>query len=186
VGSCRIFIEKNNEGVFWLALTPLDIHNKEFAKSFRGYDEDEVDEFLDRVVKDYEELIRENTQLKQRIQELADKLEHYTQIEETLHNAIIVAQQTAQEVKETALGEAELIRKEAEQETRRNVEANMAKAEKIREEIEEMVKQAIIFRSRFKTLLESQLEIVNSEEWRALERFASSSAEAAGGQDYMP
>ncbi|MGI6363610.1 MAG: DivIVA domain-containing protein [Bacillota bacterium] len=169
-----------------MALTPLDIHNKEFAKSFRGYDEDEVDEFLDRVVKDYEELIRENTQLKQRIQELADKLEHYTQIEETLHNAIIVAQQTAQEVKETALGEAELIRKEAEQETRRNVEANMAKAEKIREEIEEMVKQAIIFRSRFKTLLESQLEIVNSEEWRALERFASSSAEAAGGQDYMP
>jgi len=169
-----------------LALTPLDIHNKEFAKSFRGYDEDEVDEFLDRVVKDYEELIRENTQLKQRIQELTEKLEHYSKIEETLHNAIIVAQQTAQEVKETALGEAELIRKEAEQETRRNIEANLAKAEKVREEIEEMVKQAIIFRSRFKTLLESQLEIVNSEEWRELERFASSSAAAAEGPDYLP
>lgn len=169
-----------------MALTPLDIHNKEFAKGFRGYDEDEVDEFLDRVVKDYEELIRENTQLKQRIQELTDKLEHYTKIEETLHNAIIVAQQTAQEVKETALGEAELIRKEAEQETRRNIENHLARAEKVREEIEELVKQAIIFRSRFKTLLEAQLEIVNSEDWREFERFTSSSAAAAEGPDYLP
>jgi cell division initiation protein len=165
-----------------MALTPLDIHNKEFAKGFRGYDEDEVDEFLDRVVKDYETLIKENMLLKQKVQEFSDKLDHYTKIEETLHNAIIVAQQTAQEVKENALGEAELIRKEAEQETKRSVENNLAKAEKVRQEIEELVKQAIIFRSRFKTLLEAQLEIVNSEDWREFERYTSSIP--AGGEDY--
>lgn len=164
-----------------MALTPLDIHNKEFAKGFRGYDEDEVDEFLDRVVKDYEALIKENMLLKQKVQEFSDKLDHYTKIEETLHNAIIVAQQTAQEVKENALGEAELIRKEAEQETKRNIESNLAKAEKVRQEIEELVKQAIIFRSRFKTLLEAQLDIVNSEDWREFERYISS---PAMGEDY--
>jgi cell division initiation protein len=167
-----------------VALTPLDIHNKEFAKGFRGYDEDEVDEFLDRVVKDYEELIKENTQLKQRVQEINTRLDHYVKIEETLHNAIIVAQQTAQEVKETAIGEAELIRKEAEQETKRNIDSNLAKADKVREEIEGLVKQAIVFRSRFKTLLEAQLEIVNSEDWREFERYTSSAAVAAEGLDY--
>lgn len=42
-----------------MALTPLDIHNKEFTRGFRGYDEDEVNEFLDQVIKDYELVIRE-------------------------------------------------------------------------------------------------------------------------------
>lgn len=166
-----------------MALTPLDIHNKEFAKGFRGYDEDEVDEFLDRIVKDYEALIKENMLLKQKSQELSDKIEHYTKIEETLHNAIIVAQQTAQEVKETALGEAELIRKEAEQATKRSIENELAKADRIRQQVDEMVKQAVVFRSRFKTLLEAQLEIVNSEDWREFERFTSS---ALAGEEYRP
>ena len=166
-----------------MALTPLDIHNKEFAKGFRGYDEDEVDEFLDRIVKDYEALIKENMLLKQKAQELSDKIEHYTKIEETLHSAIIVAQQTAQEVKENALGEAELIRKEAEQATKRSVENELAKADRIRQQVDEMVKQAIVFRSRFKTLLEAQLEIVNSEDWREFERFTSS---ALAGEGYQP
>lgn len=161
-----------------MALTPLDIHNKEFAKSFRGYDEDEVDEFLDRVVKDYEDLVKENMLLKQKTEELSHKLEHYTKIEETLHSAIIVAQQTAQEVKETALGEAELIRKEAEREAKLRLDNTFAKGEKVRQEIEELVKQAIVFRSRFKTLLEAQLEIVNSEDWREFESYVSPHREA--------
>lgn len=42
-------------------LTPLDIHNKEFSRGFRGYDEDEVNEFLDQIIKDYEMLIREKS-----------------------------------------------------------------------------------------------------------------------------
>ena len=46
-----------------MPLTPLDIHNKEFSRSFRGYDEDQVNEFLDQVIKDYEALIRENKDL---------------------------------------------------------------------------------------------------------------------------
>lgn len=152
-----------------MALTPLDIHNKEFAKGFRGYDEDEVDEFLDRVVKDYEELITENMQLKQRLQEVTAKVEHYAKIEETLHSAIIVAQQTAKEIKENAIGEAELLRKEAEQATKQNVQNNTEQADKLRQKIEELVKEAIVFRTRFKTLLEAQLEIVNSEDWRLFE-----------------
>jgi cell division initiation protein len=159
-----------------MPLTPMDIHNKEFTKAFRGYDEDEVNEFLDRIVKDYEALIKENEAMKQKIQELSDKLEHYAKIEETLHNAIIVAQQTAKEVKEAALGEADLIRKEAERESRREIEESMARARKVQREIEELVKQAHIFRSRFRSLLEAQLEIINSDDWAEIERFGQLAA----------
>lgn len=162
-----------------MALTPLDIHNKEFSKGFRGYDEDEVNEFLDRVVKDYESLIKENMSMKQKVQDLSDKIEHYSKIEETLHNAIIVAQQTAKEVKETALGEADLIRKEAERESRRGIEESQARGRKVQREIEELVKQAHVFRSRFKSLLEAQLDIINSDDWAEIERFGQLAAAAS-------
>ncbi|MTI95018.1 MAG: DivIVA domain-containing protein [Firmicutes bacterium] len=159
-----------------MPLTPLDIHNKEFSKGFRGYDEDEVNEFLDRIVKDYEAIVKENMAMKQKIEEYKDKLEHYTKIEETLHNAIVVAQQTAKEVKETAMSEAELIRKEAERESRRGIEESQVRAKKIQREVEELVKQAHVFRSRFRSLLEAQLEIVNSDDWSEIERFGSLNA----------
>src|SRR5690625_7934743 len=55
-------------------LTPLDIHNKEFTRSFRGYDEDEVNEFLDQVIKDYELVIRESKEYQERIQKLEEKI----------------------------------------------------------------------------------------------------------------
>jgi|SRR5690554_2893088 len=164
-----------------MPLTPLDIHNKEFTKGFRGYDEDEVNEFLDRIVKDYEELIKENMNMKQKVQDLEDKLEHYTKIEETLHNAIIVAQETAQEVKETAQGEADLIRKEAKREAQRSVDEGTVRARKVQRDVEELVKQAHVFRSRFRSLLEAQLEIVNSDDWAEIEQFGKLAA--ATGED---
>ena len=49
-------------------LTPVDIHNKEFSRSFRGYNQDEIDDFLDEIVNDYEKLYRENNQLKKELE----------------------------------------------------------------------------------------------------------------------
>ena len=53
-----------------MPLTPLDIHNKEFSRGFRGYDEDEVNEFLDQVIKDYEIVMREKKELEERLSEI--------------------------------------------------------------------------------------------------------------------
>ncbi len=53
-----------------MPLTPLDIHDKEFKRSFRGYDVDEVNDFLDQIIKDFEFLIREKQQLEQQVEEL--------------------------------------------------------------------------------------------------------------------
>ena len=55
-------------------ITPLDIQNKEFKKSFRGYKESEVDQFLDEIIEDYEKLYKENIELKDKILILTDQI----------------------------------------------------------------------------------------------------------------
>ena len=96
-------------------LTPLDIHNKEFKRSIRGYDADEVDEFLDEIIKDYEKLYKENLNLKEQVENFQENINRYRELEDTLHNTLILAQQTAEEVKKNAEKEAELIIKNAHQ-----------------------------------------------------------------------
>jgi len=81
-----------------MPLTPLDIHNKEFNKGFRGYDEDEVNEFLDQVIKDYEIIIREKKELEEKMSELNSRLGHFTNIEETLNKSIVIAQEAGEEL----------------------------------------------------------------------------------------
>lgn len=97
-----------------MPLTPLDIHNKEFARRLRGYDEDQVNEFLDQVIKDYEGVIRENKELSTELLNVQEKLDHFATIEDTLSKTIIVAQEAADEVRNNAKKESQLIVKEAE------------------------------------------------------------------------
>ncbi|MCS7459281.1 DivIVA domain-containing protein [Paenibacillus doosanensis] len=153
-----------------MALTPLDIHNKEFGRSFRGYDEDEVNEFLDLVIKDYEALIRENKDLQNQLAGIQERLDHFSNIEETLSKTIIIAQEAADEVKSNSKKEAQLIIKEAEKNADRIINESLAKSRKIAVEIEELKKQASIYRTRFRTLLEAQLELLGKEDWSSLER----------------
>ena len=140
-----------------MPLTPLDIHNKEFSRGFRGYDEDEVNEFLDQVIKDYEMVLREKKQLEEKVKELTEKLNYFTNIEETLNKSILIAQETAEEVK--------LIIKEAEKNADRIISEALAKTRKIAMEVEELKRQAKVFRNRFKMLIEAQLDMLNSGDW---------------------
>jgi len=148
-----------------MPLSPLDIHNKEFGRSFRGYDEDEVDDFLERIIQDYEGLIRQNKDLGQQAEELQEKLQHYSNIEESLSKSIIVAQETAEEVRANARKEAQLIVKEAEKNADRIVAEALNKSRKMAVEVEEIQKQAAMFRARFKSLLQAQMEMLESEDW---------------------
>lgn len=148
-----------------MPLTPLDIHNKEFGYSFRGYNVDEVNEFLDQVIKDFETLIRENKSLDEKVRMAEEKLGHFVNLEETLSKSIIVAQSTAEEVKQNARKEAELIVKEAEKNADRIINEALAKSRKISIEIDELKKRATVYRNRFRTLLEAQLEMLQSDDW---------------------
>lgn len=153
-----------------MPLTPLDIHNKEFSRKLRGYDEDEVNEFLDQIIKDYEALIRENKELQAKVAELEEKLGHFSNIEETLSKAIIVAQDAADELKGNAKKEAQLIIKEAEKNADRIINDSLAKSRNIALEMEELKKQATIYRTRFRALLEAQIEMLKDDNWETLEQ----------------
>lgn len=153
-----------------MPLTPLDIHNKEFSRKLRGYDEDEVNEFLDQIIKDYEALIRDNKELQAKVSELEEKLGHFSNIEETLSKAIIVAQDAADELKGNAKKEAQLIIKEAEKNADRIINDSLAKSRNIALEMEELKKQATIYRTRFRALLEAQIEMLKDDNWETLEQ----------------
>lgn len=152
-----------------MALTPLDIHNKEFTRGFRGYDEDEVNDFLNQIIKDYEMVLSENAKLKEEIATVQDRLNHFANIEESLSKTIIVAQEAADEVKGNAKKEALLIVKEAEKNADRIIGDSLAKSRKVAHEMEELRKQASIYRTRFRMLLEAQIDMLKEDGWDLLE-----------------
>lgn len=143
-----------------MAITPNEISNKDFKKVFRGYDIDEVDEFLEQLVDDYEKIYKENLSLKEKINLLNEKIEHYSNIETTLQNTLILAQKAAEQAKENSKRDAELIIKDS-QETANNI---IKKAEdqvlEINKEHEMLRQQYSMFKSRFEGMLKAQLDTV--------------------------
>ena len=148
-----------------MPLTPLDIHNKEFSKSFRGYNEDEVNEFLDQIIKDFEIIIREKQTLETKVEELEFKLEKFVHIEDSLNRSIVIAQEASEDIKRNAQMEAKLIVKEAEKNADRIINEAIQKSSKITLQLDDMKKQALVFKQRLKLLVEAQLEMVSNDDW---------------------
>lgn len=162
-----------------MSLSTIDIQNKEFNKGFRGYKQEEVDEFLEQVAKEYEAAIKEKISLEENIKQLEEKLEQYQRLENTLHNSIIVAQETAEDVKRNAGKEADLIRREAEKDAQRILEEARYKASRILAEHEEVYKQAQIFKLRFRSFVEAQLATLELEDWLQVESEENGSTSGA-------
>ncbi|EAG2305479.1 DivIVA domain-containing protein [Listeria monocytogenes] len=148
-----------------MPLSPLDIHNKEFTRGFRGYDEDEVNDFLDQIIKDYEQVIKEKKRIEDTLNNSEERLGHFTNIEETLNKSLIVAQTAAEEVKASAEKEAKLIIREAEKNADRILSDSLSKARKIAIEIEDLKRQSKVFRERLRMLVEAQMDLIKSEDW---------------------
>ncbi|RUL55890.1 MULTISPECIES: DivIVA domain-containing protein [Lysinibacillus] len=148
-----------------MPLSPLDIHNKEFTRGFRGYAEDEVNEFLDQIIKDYEIILREKKELEEKVKSMSEQMSRYNTLEETLQKSIVVAQEAAEEVRRNSQQESKLIIKEAEKNADRIVNDALGKARKIAIEIDELKKQSKVFRNRFKMLVEAQLDLLNTDDW---------------------
>ncbi|MTI69917.1 MAG: DivIVA domain-containing protein [Firmicutes bacterium] len=139
-------------------ITPLEIQNKEFKKGLRGYKEVEVDSFLDEVITDYEKIYKENIELKDKLSMLNDQIKHYDDIEDTLQNTLVVAQKTAEEVNLNARNKSQQIIDEAEEKARQIIEKAHQEVVEIQKEYEDVKKETLVFKMRFKTLLKSQLE----------------------------
>ncbi|WP_099187990.1 DivIVA domain-containing protein [Tepidibacter mesophilus] len=142
-------------------ITPLDIENKEFKRALRGFKEEEVDEFLDEVKEDFEKLYKENIELKDKLSMMTEQINKYKNIEETLKNTLIVAQNTAEEVNTNAAKKAQLIIEEAEFKARKLIEEANNQVIDIRKDYEETRKSFKLFKGKFKGLLQNEIKIID-------------------------
>ena len=153
-------------------ITPLDIENKRFSKQMmNGYNVEEVDDFLDEVMADYEANYKELAVLRPKVDELNSALEHYKNIESTLQNTLVMAQSTSEEVKNVAKQQADQIIGDAHREAEdiiRNAKENALRAV---EELEQQIrikeqqyndvrKQFDIYKAKMESLLISQSELI--------------------------
>ena len=139
-------------------ITPLDIQNKEFKKSVRGYNEAQVDAFLDQIMIDYEQLYKENLEMKEQLERDTKQVEKYQQMEDTLKETLVVAQATADELRSNALKKADLTVEEAELRAKEIIANAKGELERLKLKQDEMLQQLQIFKTRFRTLLQAQLD----------------------------
>lgn len=142
-------------------LTPLDIENKRFSKQMmNGYSVEEVDEFLDEIGVDYAKKNKELLEVSKKVEDLNKDLERYRSLEDTLQNTLVMAQSTAEEVKNVAKQQAEQLVAEAKSTAEK--EANDLEQQILykKKALEDLQKQFDIYKAKMESLLISQLELI--------------------------
>ncbi len=151
-----------------MALTPNDILQKEFDNKFRGYDPDQVNDYLDVIVAEYEKLIGVNRNLKSELETAKAKNDYFAQLQEALNSSIVVAQEAADRLKQNARKEAELIIYEAEKEADARVKEANDFAQTIVTETEAIRRNSQNFRTQLEKMMRDQLELVTNSEYKRL------------------
>ncbi len=173
-----------------MALTPLDIQNKSFPVKMRGYEKDEVDDFLDLIVRDYEDVVQKNRELQKALKHAEEKLEYFNELKDALNQSIIVAQDTADKVKTSASKESEVIVTSAQNKADEMVAKAEKRAHQLMTTAEEKAKEILteatnnarqlavetndlkkktrVFHSNMLLMLQSQLEMVKTPEWEEI------------------
>ena len=142
-------------------LTPLDIENKKFSKQImNGYNVEEVDDFLDEIGVDFAKKQKEVNEASKKIEELNASLEHYKNIESTLQNTLLMAQSTAEEVKNIAKQKADQIVTDAKASSQKEVDFIQNQILMKKKELEDVQKQFDIYKAKMESLLISQLELI--------------------------
>lgn len=142
-------------------ITPLELENKKFNKQVvNGYNTDDVDDFLDQLTVEYQKMYKENTEYKAKIEELNNSLSHYKSIESTLQSTLVMAQSTAEEVKNVARQQAEQIVKDAQGTARQAADELTQQIAMKQKEMDDMQKQFDIYKAKTEALLISQLELL--------------------------
>ena len=140
-----------------MKLTPLDIHHKEFGHALRGYNEAEVDAFLDAVADELERLFKENIDLSERIEGLEQKVRSYQDMERTLHNTLVSAQKSADEIMQKARMEGDAVVKEAEVKAKEIIHNALTQKQKATNDLTRIKQAEEEFRRNFKMLIEGHL-----------------------------
>ncbi|TWT12193.1 DivIVA domain-containing protein [Streptococcus sp. sy004] len=158
-----------------MALTALEIKEKTFKVKFRGYSEDEVNDFLDLVTDEYEDLVRLNREQANKIKSLEEKLAYFDDIKESLSQSVILAQETSENIKSTAQVEADNIIAQAnnlleESKLKGNqiIRDAADEAKVVAIETEDLKRQSRVFHQRLLAAIEAQHSLIMSPEWSEL------------------
>ncbi|MGI6727622.1 MAG: DivIVA domain-containing protein [Anaerovoracaceae bacterium] len=139
-------------------ITPIDIQNKEFTKAVRGYKEEEVDGFLDLITLDLEKLIDENQRLKNQIKALTGELSRYKNTEGMVLETLEATKALMSDISESAEKRAKILLKNAELDAELITREARESVERLNEETIVLRNRLNVFRTRYQTLLESELE----------------------------
>ncbi|MBQ8589097.1 MAG: DivIVA domain-containing protein [Firmicutes bacterium] len=143
-------------------ITPLDIQNKAFAKGVRGYKEDEVDSFLDLITLDMEKLISENTQLKQQLSKTKAELQRYQGSEGAVLETLEAAKALMTDISASSEKRAEILLKNAELDAELITREAKESVERLKEEAASLENKVSSFRMRYRSLLETELDKLDS------------------------
>lgn len=149
-----------------MRITPLDIQQKQFPVKFRGFDEEEVDSFLELIREEMEELLRENASMREESKRLEKQLKEYKNIESTLKDTLVATQQMVEDYKNTAKKDAELIIKEAELKAEEIIKNAQEKVIKIHEDITDLKGVRRHFKEEVRRLIESHIRMLDFDKER--------------------
>ncbi len=144
-------------------LAPSEIDNIRFSRTLKGYNVDEVDDFLDQLTVDYEKLYKENSELKNKLESKDSELEKYHKMEQTLQNTLVMAQTAAGDIKETAQKQADQIISEAQAEAKKSVDELNKQEYEVTKKIQEMKKAFEVTKAKMEALLIAQLEMLQDD-----------------------
>lgn len=143
-----------------MKLTPLDIKKQEFRRAMRGFDIDEVEAFLEMVAEEYESILRERNRLDEESLKLRTQLQDYQNLERSLKQTLVNAQENVLHSRENSKREADMLVREAELQAERIIEDAKIKLAKLKNELLVVRAQKDSFARRLRHLLESQLELI--------------------------
>jgi cell division initiation protein len=152
-----------------MRITPLDIQQKQFKMKLRGFDVEEVYGFLEIVREEMEDLLRENANLKENIHRSENQIREYRDMETTLRETLMTAQQMVEEYKTNARREAELLVKEAETKADGLIREAHEKVIKIHEDITDMKGIRRHFREELRRLIENHLKMLEFDDRREVQ-----------------
>ena len=153
-------------------LTPMDIHAKEFGRSFRGFDEAQVNDFLNEVMQDYTAVLDENERLRVELSHERKTIEDFRRMEQSMRESIALAQKTAEDVTtqakrsadlmiETAAKEAQNLRREGALQAKAQLDDAADKVRAVVAEYERLVREKHQFLRRMKGNVQEELALIN-------------------------
>lgn len=163
-----------------MKLTPLDIRKQEFKRVMRGYDPVEVDTFMDMMANEFEEVLKSQKEMRDRLVELDIQLKDYRQIEKTLQQTLFQAQEITGKTYETARKEAELIAREAEQRAARIVEHAHDEHARIKNEIIQLTSRKETLIQQLRVVLSAELDLLKTLELGTAEGLVTPSPVGTG------